>query len=90
MPFLGRNTFALDYDGDGLLDVLVREDAYIKGQYGYNSRLMRNLGDLVFTDVTKAAGIPTAYRKGIYGFGGLVEAAIRQGDLTNTACSPSK
>ncbi|MEX0716564.1 MAG: CRTAC1 family protein [Planctomycetaceae bacterium] len=65
--FGGRSVAVLDYDGDGLLDLLVGEDP----NPGYNgsptnsSRLFRNLGDLRFEDVSRKAGLP----EGIPGLG---------------------
>ncbi len=58
--FGGRSVTVLDFDGDGLLDLLVGEDP-ISGYNGSptrRSRLFRNLGGLQFEDVTDAAGIP--------------------------------
>ncbi|MBI4603938.1 MAG: CRTAC1 family protein [Planctomycetes bacterium] len=54
--FKGRSVAAIDYDGDGLLDLALGEDH----SYGSmkRSRLLRNKGDLVFEDATKAAGLP--------------------------------
>ena len=50
----GRSVGVLDYDGDGLLDLLILEDHYRGGA----SRLYRNVGDLRFEDATRAAGLP--------------------------------
>ena len=47
----GRSVAALDYDLDGLLDLFLTAD---EG----GSVLLRNEGDLTFTDVTAAAGLP--------------------------------
>jgi len=47
----GRSVAALDYDLDGLLDLFLTAD---EG----GSVLLRNEGDLVFADVTSAAGLP--------------------------------
>ncbi len=49
----GRGLGVLDYNGDGLLDLLVLEDYWRGG----NTRLFRNLGGLKFQDVTSAAGL---------------------------------
>lgn len=51
----GRSVGVLDYDGDGLLDLLILEDRYSGG----SSRLYRNLGGLRFEDTTAPAGLPT-------------------------------
>ena len=50
-----RNIGVFDYDGDGLLDLLVVEDRFTRGP---RSVLFRNLGKLRFQDVTRAAGLP--------------------------------
>ncbi len=57
-----RNIGVLDYDGDGLLDLFVVEDKFIKGP---SCRLFRNKGNMQFTDVTKEVGLP----EDIYGLG---------------------
>jgi hypothetical protein len=60
LAFGGRSVAVLDYDGDGLLDLLVGEDP-IRGYNGSttrSTRLFRNRGQLQFEDVTQAAGIP--------------------------------
>lgn len=54
----GRSVAALDYDLDGLLDLFITAD-------DVGSVLLKNDGDLVFTDVTAAAGIPP----GVLGLG---------------------
>jgi enediyne biosynthesis protein E4 len=55
--FLGRGVAALDFDGDGLVDLLVCES-----YYGTRARagvaLYRNKGSYRFEDVAKAAGLP--------------------------------
>jgi len=50
----------LDYDGDGLLDLLVGEDPNpgYNGSKTKSSRLFRNKGGLKFEDVSRAAGLP--------------------------------
>ncbi len=67
-PAFGARSAALvDFDGDGLLDLLVGEDP-ISGYNGSettSSRLFRNLGELKFQDVSRKAGIP----EGIPGLG---------------------
>lgn len=58
--FGGRSATVLDFDGDGLLDLLVGEDP-IPGYNGSptkSSRLFKNLGNLKFEDVSKKAGLP--------------------------------
>lgn len=50
-----RNICPLDYDGDGLLDLLVLEDRFVKNP---SSRLFRNLGGMKFQDVTGKSGLP--------------------------------
>ena len=58
--FGGRSAAAIDYDGDGLPDLLVGEEPGIgyNGSKTHSSRLFRNLGKLQFEDVTQKAGIP--------------------------------
>jgi hypothetical protein len=58
--FGGRGATVLDYDGDGLLDLLVGEDPIpgYNGSTTKSSRLFRNKGDLKFEDVSKAVGLP--------------------------------
>jgi hypothetical protein len=63
----GRNPFVLDYDGDGMLDLLMQDDAVWPLSIGH-SRLMKNTGDLVFEDVTLEAGLGTD----LNGLGGAV------------------
>lgn len=58
--FGGRSVSAFDYDGDGLLDLIVGEDP-LKGYNGsttYSSRLFHNDGQLKFTDVSREVGLP--------------------------------
>lgn len=71
-PFLGRNAFVFDYDGDGLLDLLMQEDFLRADVSGGDSRLMKNIGSLKFEDVTAKANLPHGYRTGLYGLGGVV------------------
>ena len=58
--FGGRSATVLDYNGDGLLDLLVGEDPIpgYNGSKTKRSRLFRNKGGTQFEDVTVAAGIP--------------------------------
>lgn len=51
-----RSATVLDYDGDGLLDLLVGECFFQGGQS--RTRLYRNLGGLKFENVTAATGLP--------------------------------
>jgi hypothetical protein len=58
--FGGRSVTVLDYDGDGLIDLLVGEDP-IPGYNGSptkSSQLFRNQGGLKFEDASRAAGLP--------------------------------
>jgi len=50
----GRSVGVLDYDGDGLLDLLVAWDNWTGGR----TRLFRNKGRLAFEDVTARAHLP--------------------------------
>jgi hypothetical protein len=50
----GRSIGVLDYDGDGLLDLLVAEDKWT----GRRTRLLRNCGRLRFDDVSTRVGLP--------------------------------
>jgi hypothetical protein len=54
--FPARSVAVLDYDGDGLLDLLVGECFFQGGKS--RSRLFRNRGGLKFEDVSRAAGLP--------------------------------
>ncbi|MEX0819060.1 MAG: CRTAC1 family protein, partial [Pirellulaceae bacterium] len=58
--FGGRSVAVLDFDGDGLLDLLVGEDPIpgYNGSATRSSRLFRNVGNLQFEDVSRAAGLP--------------------------------
>src|SRR5258706_11921930 len=66
-----RNVGVFDYDGDGLLDLLVVEDKFTRKP---RTALFRNLGKLRFEDVTAAAGLP----EDLYGLG--LAAAGLNGD----------
>lgn len=61
LAFGGRSATVLDYDGDGLLDLLVGEDPLTgyNGSTTRSSRLFHNDGDLQFRDVSEEAGLPT-------------------------------
>jgi hypothetical protein len=54
--FPARSVAVLDFDGDGLLDLLVGE-CFFQGGKG-RSRLFRNLGGMKFKDVTQQVGLP--------------------------------
>jgi hypothetical protein len=60
--FTARNVGVLDYNADGLLDLLVLEDKFTKSP---RSTLLRNLGGLKFSDANESAGLPPD----IYGLG---------------------
>ncbi|MGC3968161.1 MAG: VCBS repeat-containing protein [Pirellulales bacterium] len=57
--FAGRGVAALDYDGDGLLDLAMCERYY--GEVEHGPRLFRNLGNHKFTDVGSEAGLPPKF-----------------------------
>lgn len=65
--FGGRGVTVLDYDGDGLLDLLVGEDPLpgYNGSSTKSTRVFRNKGNLQFEDVSRAVGLP----EGIPGLG---------------------
>ncbi len=71
--YAGRGAAALDYDGDGLLDLLTCEQ-YYSTDVERGAVLYRNLGDMRFEDVTKQSGLPV----GLAGLG--VAAADVNGD----------
>jgi hypothetical protein len=73
--FGGRSATAFDYDGDGLLDLLVGEDPVpgYNGSPTKSSRLFRNKGNLQFEDVSRAAGLT----EGVPGLG------VAVGDVNN-------
>jgi len=60
-----RNVGLLDFDGDGLLDLLVIEDRFTPRP---RSVLLHNLGQLRFEDANRRAGLP----EDVYGFGGAI------------------
>lgn len=72
--FGGRSVTVLDYDGDGLLDLLVGEDPLpgYNGSPTKSSRLFRNLGGMKFEDVSRQVGLP----ENVPGLG------VAAGDLT--------
>lgn len=53
--FSGRSVGALDYNRDGLIDLILLEDRFAGER---SSVLLHNEGDLSFTDRTLAAGLP--------------------------------
>jgi hypothetical protein len=74
--FGGRSAAVLDFDGDGLLDILAGEDpiAGYNGSKTTSSRLFRNRGNLQFEDVSERVGLTP----GVPGLG--VAAADVNGD----------
>src|SRR5262245_14441479 len=59
---LGGGVGLIDFDGDGLLDVVVAGGGYFTGPKkqeikGYPTRLFKNLGGLRFQEVTKEVGL---------------------------------
>src|SRR5262245_18682414 len=76
LAFGGRSITVLDYDGDGLLDLLSGEEP-VSGYNGSptkSSRLFHNLGGLKFEDVSRQVGLT----EGVAGLG--VAAADVNGD----------
>lgn len=57
--YRARDIGVFDYDSDGLLDLFVCEDLFVREEKrGPRSRLFRNLGSLRFRDVTEEVGLP--------------------------------
>jgi hypothetical protein len=76
----GRSVVPLHLDGDGRLDLVLVEDRYVGGQ----SRLLRNVGGLRFTDTSREWGFPSD----VHGLG--VSAGDVSGDgLTDVFISGS-
>lgn len=75
LAFGGRSATAFDYDGDGLLDLLVGEEPTVNynGSATASSRLFRNLGKLQFEDVSQTVGLT----KNVPGLG------VAVGDVNN-------
>jgi hypothetical protein len=53
----GLNCVGADYDNDGDVDVLVTRGGWLKDDGRIRNSLLRNDGDLTFTDVTRQAGL---------------------------------
>ena len=53
-----RNIGVLDFDNDGLLDLLVLEDRFVGPGQTPRSVLLRNRGDLTFEDANRSAHLP--------------------------------
>lgn len=70
--FQGRSVAALDFDGDGLLD-LVACDFYYGSRATTGIALYRNLGGHRFEDVARRVGLPT----------GTAVAGVAVGDVNN-------
>lgn len=76
LAFGGRSVTVLDYNGDGLLDLLAGEEPVsgYNGSATKSSRLFKNLGGLKFEDVSRQVGLT----EGVAGLG--VAAADVTGD----------
>lgn len=72
LGFQGRSVAALDFDGDGLLD-LAACDFYYSSKATAGIALYRNKGDYHFEDVAKSAGLPT----------GTAVAGVAAADVNN-------
>lgn len=70
--YAGRGLAAFDYDGDGLLDLILCEQ-YYSAKVKTGPILYRNLGDLKFENVSDKVGLPA-------GYGGL---GVAVGDVNN-------
>jgi len=53
----GLNLIQSDYDNDGFVDVLVLRGGWLGKDGRYPNSLLRNNGDLTFSDVTEEAGV---------------------------------
>ena len=53
----GLNLLHADFDNDGLQDILVLRGGWMTQEGKFPLSLLRNIGDLHFVDVTKAAGL---------------------------------
>ena len=62
-PYSSRNIVPLDFDGDGLLDIMIGGERY-EGQGRGGGRILRNLGGLKFRDASAECGLP----EGLGGF----------------------
>jgi hypothetical protein len=69
---LGGGVGLIDFDGDGLLDIVVTGGGYYDGPEhrlikGYGNRIYKNLGNWKFKDVTKQVGLdqPLFYSHGV-------------------------
>ncbi|MAE61596.1 MAG: hypothetical protein CMJ49_09595, partial [Planctomycetaceae bacterium] len=73
-----RTPFTFDADGDGDLDVLLQHDVY--NGTAYQSHLMRNDGNFVFTQQTPWGGYTSPSGEGLQGLGGAVGDFDADGD----------
>jgi hypothetical protein len=69
---LGGGVGLIDYDGDGLLDIVITGGGYYDGPEkkeikGYGNKIYKNLGNWKFQDVTKQVGLdkPVFYSHGV-------------------------
>ena len=80
----GRDVGILDFDDDGLLDLLVLEDKVFRTSA--RSRLYRNTGNMKFEDVTERAGLPAD----LHGFGVALADLNDDRRLDLFICGPNR
>ena len=70
-----RSAAAFDFDGDGLLDLVVVEDGGYAQGHKASSRIFKNMGNYQFKDVSQEVGLPA----GMAGYGVAAEDVNNDG-----------